>query len=136
MSFGDDIKRFQTKLDGALDELGRQVGIATRRSVASRTPVLTGRAAASWRTDVNEAVEVAQPETYFNPSSPVEDGVDAVEEFTFGDNLIVSNSLPYIEPLNSGSSAKAPAGFIEATTGELPAIAEEAARQTKAKFGL
>jgi len=95
------------------------MGTIVRRKVAERTPILTGRAAASWNVNLNVPNLATKPTTYNNPSGAVNDGTVTVAGATIGDSAVVSNNVSYIRALNDGSSQKAPAGFVETTLAEI-----------------
>lgn len=84
-----------------------------REMIASRTPIDTGRASASWNASLNGANLRVQPPEYFNPGAPWQDGEVNVGQFLLGDSIHISNSLDYVKFLNAGTSRKAPRMFVE-----------------------
>jgi hypothetical protein len=99
------------QVEKAAVDFGRRL----REAVAIRTPILTGRASASWNAAVGEANPAQKESPYNNPSGAPRDGIVQLDGFKLGDEIHVSNNRPYINSLNAGSSRKAPAGFVEAT---------------------
>src|SRR5690242_4605976 len=85
------------------------------------TPVLTGRARTNWRTLLYPAENVLYwplPEKPDSPEAAVDrayqEAVDTCAAYTGGRRSIyIVNNVPYIRDLNNGTSAQAPAGFIE-----------------------
>lgn len=99
-------------------ELVRRVALSIDQAVVMATPVKTGRARANWRVQAGSA----NTETLPAPSSPgdgaqraLQEGLDAAAGYAGGDgsSIHITNSLPYIQRLNDGSSDQAPAGFVE-----------------------
>jgi len=97
----------------AVDRIKRFV-IRFWEDVALRTPVDSGAAKDSWN------VEVGAPNPEFKDhragySNPlgVPAGTVRLGSFKLGDEIHVSNNVPYIRPLNDGHSRQAPAAFVE-----------------------
>lgn len=108
-----------------------QFDLATRfvEIVAEQTPFDTGHAQANW------VASRSTPDTEENFDEPL--GVDeivrrakvALARLQFGEIVYVQNNVFYISFLNDGSSAQAPAGFIEVAL----AIAEDEFRERVAR---
>lgn len=86
---------------------------AVRRAVAERTPVLTGRAAASWNASVGAPDFEDKPAGFVAQAAPSRLGKVNLAGLRFGQRTFVANGVPYIRALNMGSSRKAPAGFVQ-----------------------
>lgn len=119
-------KRIRSVADGVeknADTLMRKTVITVASAVALRTPVDTGRARANWQTQIGSAASGVI--SGFPAGSKGSTGAAAVGIATSkavevmsrykrsGVDVYISNNLPYIGPLNQGSSKQAPAGFIE-----------------------
>lgn len=127
--FQTDLNRFFDKVEDRLE----YIVFGTAKELHSRlveiTPYRTGRARASWNISAFVSDDVPAPDIGFG-------GIDASNKDlasanVFYDSLIaakarfvrvsgalvmhVTNTLFYIEKLNAGSSAQAPAGFFQAT---------------------
>lgn len=105
------------------DQLVRKVVITVASSVTLATPVDTGRARANWRTNIGGPL-TSQPASFpagtKGSSGPAAAGqaiTEAVQKMggykNSGEDVYISNNLPYIEALNNGHSKQAPVGFIE-----------------------
>jgi len=124
--FKADLKRFDRKMEKAIIIIHEEVTKDTRLRVAMKTPILTGRASASWNASVGSPNFTPKPEGYHNPNGAPFDGSVSLGGLRLGGTTHVSNGVHYIGNLNMGSSLKAPVGFVEATVVEfttaLPAI--------------
>ena len=97
----------------------RKVALAADQAVVLATPVDTGRARANWIVSINAPTIDVKPE----PASPAGGAAEALDQGReaiggYGReanhaSIHITNNLPYIGRLNEGSSAQAPAGFVE-----------------------
>lgn len=105
--------------------------------VIRRTPVDTGRARASWQLaldapNLSVAAEVVGGGVGFAakreekvskvgvlPNASASSGNAALLGFTWGRTIYISNNLPYIVPLENGSSTQAPYGMVRLTMIEI-----------------
>lgn len=99
------------------DETMRRVAIAATQTVIVATPVLSGRARSNWLASLGSSrVETVEPlGDGAAATQPAIDAATTVIRSYDGDrdrDIRLGNSLPYIDPLNQGSSAQAPAGFV------------------------
>lgn len=99
------------------DATMRKVAIGATQAVISATPVDTGRARSNWlasidtiRTDNVEPLAAGAAATQI----AIEEAAAVIRGYDGDSNreIRLQNSLPYIDPLNNGSSAQAPAGFV------------------------
>lgn len=112
-AFRGQLMAFCDKTERVLTILPQIVASDVRYRVALATPILTGRASGSWNANPITIDRTVKPESYNNPSGAPLDGNDFTSRGRLGDAYHVSNVIDYIEALNNGSSAKAPAGFVE-----------------------
>lgn len=119
--FKSDLRRFDRKVKKVIIIIHEEITKDTRLRVAMKTPILTGRASASWNASVGSPNFTPKPEGYDNPGGAPFDGNVSLGGLRLGQSTHVSNGVHYIGNLNTGSSLKAPAGFVEATVVEFPA---------------
>ena len=115
--FGDKIKRVAVNVPKNADEIVRKVALAADQTITMATPVDTGRARANWQVGIGAA-----------PAGTVESsgGGAGAAGYAIGaaTNVVTTykgqpggiwlvNNLPYIQRLNEGWSAQAPAKFVE-----------------------
>lgn len=104
------------------DKLTRKVALAADQAVVSATPVDTGRARSNWIAQIGApASQVIEPyapgEAGSTGNSNVQAATDQAEQvisgYNYGEEIHITNNLPYIQRLNDGHSAQAPANFVE-----------------------
>lgn len=112
---GRDVEENSTKLV-------RKVALAVDATVVLATPVDTGRARSNWQVEIGKAADGT-----IDPYAPGEGGNTAgvnaqaamdqarakIAQVQHGQEVHITNNLDYIQRLNDGWSAQAPAGFVE-----------------------
>jgi hypothetical protein len=103
-------------------KVARTVALAVDQTVVIATPVDEGRARANWQVRVGPAATDVIP-AYVpgkggntgaqNAQAAMEQGKIAISTAQPGQEIHITNNLPYIGALNDGHSAQAPAGFVE-----------------------
>lgn len=119
-SFSKQIRLTAKTVEQNVDRLVRKVALAVDTAVVMGTPVDTGRARANWQVSVGDApdgVLFPEPEKPPSPEAGAQRSLDEaqqkVAEYKGRGIIHVTNNLHYIEKLNAGSSAQAPAGYVE-----------------------
>lgn len=118
-----DLARRMNRLADDVDEMGKKrkdrIATAILKALIDATPVDTSRALSNWRVGNPspwiEAYYVGQAGSTqgASASQAMSTGIAAIKAGRFEDALVIFNAVPYIRKLNEGSSAQAPAGFIE-----------------------
>lgn len=102
--------------------IGTPVGNPTLWQNPDAAPVgyVGGHARRNWRVGIrtpDESVRGVPGEgggEFAARSEAVQAGISVIARFGFEDRrLFISNAVPYIGPLNNGSSVQAPANFVE-----------------------
>lgn len=106
------------------DALVRKVAVAVDTAVVLATPVDTGRARANWQVEIGDALNDQEGPPYVpgeggssgsaNAMAAIEAGKNVIKQYKGGSEIHIYNNLSYIQKLNDGHSAQAPAGFVEA----------------------
>lgn len=104
------------------NDLVKQVALVADQVVVVSTPVDTGRARSNWIASLGlPATQEIEP---YAPGEGLGRGEGANAQAAIaqaqseiltrrqGQDIYISNNLPYIEKLNDGSSAQAPANFV------------------------
>lgn len=121
--FSTKIKVIARGVETNANELVRKTVITVVSSVALSTPVDTGRARANWRTKIGSPISDTRGAVApgkkgstgsQNVGAVVKEAQDEMNNYRKGgQDVWVSNNLPYIQSLNDGSSEQAPAGFVQ-----------------------
>jgi hypothetical protein len=100
----------------------RDVAMAVDRAVVTSTPADEGRAISNWRMGIG-VVPSGEVPPYSpgkhgdtratNEKSAIDQAQETVAQYKGGQTIHIANNLPYIGLLNDGSSAQAPAGFVQ-----------------------
>ena len=122
----NDFRRRMTicgkKIERNASTLVRRVALAADQAVVFGTPVDTGRARSNWIVAINSAPEaVIEPYTpgeggstgARNAQAAIDQGSQVIAGYQSGDEIHITNNLPYIQRLNDGYSDQAPANFVE-----------------------
>lgn len=113
--FNDRLKKLGERIRHNARETLKATAFAIDQALVTSTPVDTGRARSNWIVSLgsptNEVVET------YGPGGASTQGAlgqarDTLAGYTDG-SVYISNNVDYIGALNDGSSAQAPAGFIE-----------------------
>lgn len=120
--FASRMRELGSRIVKNVDDGFRATALAIDQTVVLATPVDTGRARSNWRVSAekNSGVFEAFAEGKAgstageNTQQALDDGAAVIDGLPPDTHtLYISNNLPYIQPLNDGSSAQAPAGFVE-----------------------
>lgn len=112
--FAKNMNQLAANVQSRVPALLKEISINIVDDVATANPVLTGQSSSNWKTAIG-----APDLTYdMGPNAragqqSVDDAKAALSALAMGQTVYISNSVPYIIELNNGSSAKAPAGFVE-----------------------
>lgn len=98
----------------SFEQVIRKACIDLYQMIIERTPVDTGRAKANWQISTHSDSSISSKEGFsFNEIKSI---VEAeINDFTFeirDSQVVIYNNLEYIEHLENGTSAQAPAGMV------------------------
>lgn len=129
LSFSRRMAIRANRISGNTSRLVRRVAIVADQAVVSGTPVDTGRARSNWVAQVGAnfsgVIDAYVPgQGGSTGAQNIQAALDQAEavisqyESGFDQFISISNNLPYIGELNNGSSAQAPANFVEIALAE------------------
>lgn len=104
------------------DVLVRKVALAVDSTVVLATPVDTGQARSNWQVSLDQPIQTTIPpydpgtkgsSGQNNADAAINQGKQVVGAYKGGVDICIANNLDYIDELNNGKSAQAPAGFVE-----------------------
>ena len=123
--FSRNIKRRARAIEVNANIGVARVMIAVAQTVVLATPVDTGRARANWIASLGSPVRL--PTNDEDPSGQetiaVATAVAKARKAGSGIPIFLANNVDYIAELNRGSSAQAPAGFVEVAVAQGVAVA-------------
>lgn len=93
---------------GEIDKEHRRFTLAVFRDIVLATPVDTGRARANWQVSHTDKTSILNKTDKTGGAT-----LSAVRLDPNKIQYVISNNLHYIEKLNRGTSAQAPAKFVE-----------------------
>lgn len=115
-----DLGKFmEEEADDIIEGVTRRVhavALSIDQNVVISTPVDTGRARGNWIAEVGHDPTQAEPDTKSKDgAASIKRAAEAIEKFDARrhEEIYIANNLPYIEKLDAGSSAQAPANFVE-----------------------
>ena len=89
----------------------KKAAIAADQTVVLATPVDTGRARSNWLVQIGSP-DLRTLDVEGEANTALAQGRTEIGKYKLGGNgIFISNSLPYIERLENGSSAQAPSGM-------------------------
>jgi hypothetical protein len=131
MSFSSDIGRWSDKTLEKAEKVQKGAALSVFSEIVRKTPVDQGRARANWQVDLNDVdrgiVEANDP----TGSKTIAEGSKTIGESELGDTIAISNNLPYIEPLENGSSTQAPNGMVKTTVKRFKRIVGQMNRKVR-----
>ena len=116
-----DIDAIVRGLDRLSGRLVQKITLDLQANLIETTPVDTGWARANWVAGIGQPVLPLQPEGGRRTPGEVQAAASRAANANAGvlrytvrqGRVFMSNNVPYVEALNSGHSAQAPAGFVQ-----------------------
>ena len=123
-----DVKKFKMQIKNEIDdvlvqsqEFKEKIGFDCFAGIVKRTPVDTGRARGNWMVSLGSAVEAVVDsgptisDGQSTPSALINQGMSTISKSKPGQDIVISNNLPYIVRLEEGHSKQAPTGMVAHT---------------------
>lgn len=112
------------QVEQGVNRIVRKVALIADRELVLETPVDTGRARSNWQVSLGSPI-TSQREPYApgeglgrgegqNAAGALAQAQERIGARQPGETVYITNNVDYIGPLNDGSSAQAPAGFVQA----------------------
>ncbi|NMZ77476.1 HK97 gp10 family phage protein [Pseudomonas nitroreducens] len=125
MSFTSDMDSAVRKIIDAQDKIARTATIDFFSGTVKDTPVDTGRARGNWVTTTDKPAQGEINREDKSGSSVISEIVAKTPEGA-GQETFMSNSLPYIDKLEYGSSKQAPNGMVRRNLARVQRIVDQA----------
>tara|TARA_R110000824_G_scaffold214184_1_gene400457 strand:- start:992 stop:1411 length:420 start_codon:yes stop_codon:yes gene_type:complete len=114
--YASQFNRLGKNIEKGINNVVKAVGVAVSGTVVKATPVLTGRARSNWIVTLGSPSVRTVP-TYGPGTTAIAgalaQGRGVIAGRQLGQSIHVTNNLPYIGVLNTGTSTQAASGFIE-----------------------
>ena len=121
--FSRNMKSIADNLETNVSKEMKKAALIIDRDVVIQTPVDTGRARSNWLVGIGAAIrdvidalspgEGLSAGERLNAQLSIDAARTEIEKHRPGQDIYISNNLSYIDFLNQGSSAQAPANFVE-----------------------
>jgi len=143
MGFADDIKAFTAKTNGKMDAVVRKTVLDVGTRLVERTPVgdasywkkkppagyVGGHARANWQHAIGSPVVSEVLGVDKNGEATIGRIGASIPEKAGGLVHFITNSVPYIQPLEDGHSRQAPNGMVALTVQEFDGIVQRGSRR-------
>lgn len=127
-SFNRNITQFANFIGILPEQAVKKIALDLYVRITRKTPVLTGRARASWNIGIGQPDTTVPPVGVYGDQGPSKTNVLAQVDSRLPVVWITSN-LPYITELENGHSQKAPAGMVKISIAEEQAKFAEIVRE-------
>ncbi len=122
------IQRRARQVETGASDLLRATALVINQTVIGATPVDTGHARANWQVGIDAPITEEIEEEDQSGAATIARNAGTIRGSTPQRSIILSNNVPYINRLNEGSSAQAPAMFVQL------AVADAVAAVQKTRF--
>ena len=128
MTFSADLRAFRNRTGIKFDQVVRKVVFDMTAGIVKMTPVDTGQARSNYFWGVQEVTATDPTQTKAGAPS-ITRAAEFATNLSAGGVVFLTNNLPYIMPLEFGSSKQAPAGMARVTVARFQAMVDAAARR-------
>lgn len=116
------------QIDAHVNRVVRKVSLQALNGVVLKTPVDTGRARGNWGVGINNRPNGTSENTDLSGGATISAGQGEIAGAKTYGEVYITNNLPYIGKLESGSSQQAPSGMVGVTVAEIEAQARALAK--------
>tara|TARA_B100001250_G_C19678722_1_gene734865 strand:+ start:421 stop:822 length:402 start_codon:yes stop_codon:yes gene_type:complete len=120
-TFNISLDDFEGETLEAVHKKKRLIGLKVLRGVVLKTPVDTGRARANWQLSINVPKTDVVNSKQKAGTKAITDGNRKLKLMKLGEDVYITNNLPYIGVLERGHSKQAPRGMVALTLAEIEA---------------
>ena len=115
MTFAADLRAYCEKTQVDVERFTRRVALQIEASCVGLSPVDTGRFRANWFIGIGSPYRQTSLMVDKDGSTTILKAAGALEAWQPGQEIWVSNSLPYAQRLEYGWSKQAPGGMVRLT---------------------
>lgn len=109
-----NLPKMEKRIDHVILAIQKKVAMQLLEGIVNMTPVKTGRARGNWQVALGAPGTTVLQEA-FDPAgqATIEAGSATIQSLTTLGAIYLTNNLPYILPLEQGSSKQAPSGMVQ-----------------------
>ena len=111
--FARRIQRRARQVETGASQALRATALVISQTVVLATPVDTGHARANWQVGIDTPITKEIGEEDQSGTATIARNAGTIRSATPQKSIVLSNNVPYIISLNEGSSAQAPAQFVQ-----------------------
>jgi hypothetical protein len=115
MAFAADLAKLCARAGDRADHVVRSTALGLQSGMVERTPVDTGRAKNNWQCGVGAVDFSANEAPDRAGGGAISRTAAALEAWRPGRSIHLTNSMPYAQALEDGSSRQAPYGMVKLT---------------------
>lgn len=131
MKFAADLRKYAEKYKLRMEDVARAVPVELASRVILASPVDTGRFRGNWNVATNRVDATTTDDTDKGGDKAI--GRAQAVKVQLGDDVYVTNNLPYAQALENGHSQQAPAGMVGVTLRSFTETVNRAVSQAKSK---
>ena len=115
-NFKFSLPKLEKQIDEVVIQVQKVVALQILTGVVNMTPVRTGRARGNWQVTIGQPSDAySETKTDKEGGSTISAGRGVIESITTLGAVYLTNNVPYIIPLETGSSTQAPQGMVQVT---------------------
>lgn len=113
--FAASLDKVARQVPQKANQIKRKVALQVLNGVVLRTPVDTGRAKGNWQATLEAPATVVLDRLDKTGQATIAEGQTVIGQAQPGQDIWITNNLPYIGRLERGHSKQAPAGMVAQT---------------------
>jgi hypothetical protein len=127
MSFVADLEKYAKKTGKSVEKVFRGTVLQMSNAIILKTPIDEGRARGNWQASIGKPKNrvINRKE-----AGAIGEVANVAQTVKIGQVFFLSNNLPYIKPLEEGSSTQAPNGMLAVTVANFEKTVARLARAT------
>lgn len=111
--FATNMQRMAAQVPQNIVRMQREIALDVVEHVSQGTPVDSGQASGNWKTRIGSPETGYDPGPSAGPPKSYAEAQAALANLQHGQDVYITNNVPYIGLLNAGYSQQAPSLFVE-----------------------
>jgi hypothetical protein len=105
----------KANIDQLVIRVQQKIAFQLLEGIINMNPVLTGRARGNWQVSIGSPSETIMMTNWPSAGEAIQRGAATISSLTTLGAIYLVNNLPYIVPLEQGTSKQAPQGMVQVT---------------------